>query len=178
MAKKEREINFWKKYSYSMNQPIIKNFLKDKANYELLKKAINNKDNDSKKELNKRFQKYYKNIKAIHYISKLIHFYSIDYDKRINNYKSRNIIASMKDYNYVAQNSYMEEKKLNTGENLTLKDFEHKQSLLNQIEDKDLYERLKELTELQIDILELFYVYNLTNKEISKLLGKSAQTIS
>lgn len=70
------------------NNPIIKSFLDNKDNYILVKKAVSNLTNKNMNRVDLAFKKHYEQVKIISYISKLIHFFSIDFDKKswnINN---------------------------------------------------------------------------------------------
>ena len=72
-----------------LQNPIVKSFLAIKSNYELVQKAVLFPSEKNKSEVDVVFKSYYTKLKLIKYVSKLIYFYSIDYDKRINKLNSR-----------------------------------------------------------------------------------------
>ncbi len=164
-----------------MNQPIIKNFLKDENNYALFNKALQEpSDTENIEKLDVAFQKYYKSIKILGYISKLIYFYSIDFDKRKNNYKNKEVFIKDKDSSFdknfddqSLQDVYFSSKK-----DLTFEGFQNYQSFLDQIEDEKLYQNIKSLKPMQLRIIELIYVQGLSNKEVAAVLSESEQTVS
>lgn len=158
-----------------LNQPIIRNFLKKKENYHLFTKTLEEPNNPKfEKELNTAFQKHYKSVKILGYLSKLIYFYSIDYDKKSNNYKNK--IHS--DSNIEQEDQQLTDVYFSSKEDLTFNSFLKYESLLDQIEDESLYQSIKSLKPTQQKILELIYGYGLSNKEVAMVLGKSEQTVS
>ncbi len=175
------KLNIVKKCKSQMNQPIIKNFLKDENNYALFNKALQEpSDTENIEKLDVAFQKYYKSIKILGYISKLIYFYSIDFDKRKNNYKNKEVFIKDKDSSFdknfddqSLQDVYFSSKK-----DLTFEGFQNYQSFLDQIEDEKLYQNIKSLKPMQLRIIELIYVQGLSNKEVAAVLSESEQTVS
>lgn len=158
-----------------MNQPIIQNFLKIEENNILFKKVLEEpNDEESKNALDIAFQKYYKTVRILGYISKLIHFYSIDFDKKLNNYKNKihSDLNSEKDNQQSLDNYFPSTK------DLTFSDFLKYESLLEQIENESLYKNIVSLKPTQQRILELIYRCGLNNKEVAKVLRKSEQTVS
>ncbi|MDY7044861.1 sigma-70 family RNA polymerase sigma factor [Virgibacillus sp. M23] len=170
-----------KRCKSKMNQPIVNNFLKDKKNYAIFQKALNNsQDKDNVKKLDDAFRNYYKSVKVLSYISKLIYFYSIDYDKKISSYKNKEVYAPDTESNSNDQQDGQQllEVYFSSQKDLTFADFQQHQTFLDQIEDEGLYQSLKSLKEIQLRILELIYVHGLNNKEVASALDKSEQTIS
>lgn len=171
------KINLVRKCESQMNQPIIKNFFNDENNYALFNKALQETSNtENIKKLDEAFQRYYKSIKILGYISKLIYFYSIDFDKKMNNYKNKEVYIKDKDSNLddqTFQDAFFSSKK-----DLTFEDFQNYQSFLDQIEDEKLYQNIKSLKPMQLRVIELIYVQGLSNKEAAAVLGESEQTIS
>ncbi|MBS7429371.1 MULTISPECIES: sigma-70 family RNA polymerase sigma factor [Virgibacillus] len=176
-----KELELVKKCKSKMNQPVIRNFLKDENNYILLKKVLEDpSDEENKKKLDNAFQNYYKGIKIIGYLSKLIYFYSIDYDKRRNNYKNKTVYPLKKESSSNIEQDFQQifDIYISSTRDLTVNTFEKHQSLLEQIEDESLFQSLQHLKPTQLRILELIYSYGLKNKEVAEVLGKSEQTVS
>ena len=65
-----------------MEQPIVRSFLQSKYNYNLFEEAITNPTPENKQILDQTFKSHFKKIKVIDYVSKLIHYYSIDLQKK------------------------------------------------------------------------------------------------
>ncbi|MGQ3737396.1 hypothetical protein [Bacillus sp. FDAARGOS_1420] len=70
----------------------MQHFLNEPTNYALFEQAILKPTIENKQQLDTAFQIYFKNIKMVNYISKLIYFYSIDFDKKISRYNKRNYL--------------------------------------------------------------------------------------
>ena len=66
----------------ALENPIVKGFLANKNNYELVVKAIIEPNKTNREKVDQAFTEHYKKIKKIKYINNLIRFFSIDFDKR------------------------------------------------------------------------------------------------
>lgn len=66
-----------------LKEPIVSNFLKDEDNHQLFMAFIESPTHETKDALDSAFKSYYKRVKVITYIDKLIHYYSMDLDKKI-----------------------------------------------------------------------------------------------
>ncbi|WP_461183434.1 sigma-70 family RNA polymerase sigma factor [Virgibacillus kimchii] len=159
----------------ALKNPIIKSFLDNMLNYELVKQAVTNPTDENKKIINVLFKKHYMNVKKITYINNLIYYFSIDYDKKIK--KIYNLYTLTLD------------KKISDGNNTTFKDLIETKPyygyqniygyrLKNHIENKMLYKALNKLTEKQLFILEMKYFNKLTLYEIAEATNTSTQNIS
>ena len=172
--------DFYEDYKEKIKEPIIQKFLEDEYNYKLLTEIINNPSEQKKNELDLRFKNHYRRVKIIHYMSKLIHFYSMDFDKRYNRNRSREVLKIDNSSEPTSNSSSFSFDKLTSSQSdLTVDDYERKNKKLGDlIEDEILFEALNVLSEKQIEVLELIYVKNYTNKEIALILNESNQTIS
>lgn len=172
--------HFYSLYQEKLEDPIMRNFLKDSDNYGLFLNAMEKPTNDNKQLLDKAFKSYFKKVKIISYISNLIYFYSIGFDKKVSINNKRNILN-------------LDKPIINEGENhttildlmsddltdITYMQFEKKQTHLKEhITDELLYEGLNLLSKKQLGILNLYYVHQYNNKQISRILSVSEQTIS
>lgn len=173
--------NFFLHNKKKLDDPIMKNFLQDAAHYNLLIEALNQPCKENKEKLDLAFKKHYKNAKMISYLSKLIHFFSIDIDKKVSQYRKRNILSvdcedGIKNLN--KGKIYQAEPWISSDKDLTYQEFQAAQNLKNSISNELLFDSLKILSEKQLKILELKYSNGLTNKEIASVLKESEQTIS
>lgn len=159
----------------AVKNPIIKSFLENEKNYELVKRALTNPTGENKKVIDKLFKEHYLNIKKIAYINNLIHYFPIDYDKKVKKiYKIYNLTL---------------DKQISDENNTTFKDLIETNPhysdqkifgsrLKNHIENKMLYKSLDKLTEKQLFILEMKYLNNMTIYEIAEVTNTSTQNIS
>ncbi|MEI4803978.1 MULTISPECIES: sigma-70 family RNA polymerase sigma factor [unclassified Bacillus (in: firmicutes)] len=171
---------FYSKYQKKLEEPIVQQFLKDPKNHSLFIKAIEEPTSKNKQLLDEAFKLHFKKVKMLSYISKLIYFYSIDFDKKVTLNKNRNLLTLDKtitsDEN---NNTTMLEVMNNDLTDRTCKQFEENQIHLKEhITDELLYKALDLLTEKQLHILNLYYVHEYNNKQISRILSESEQTIS
>lgn len=165
---------FFEENSRKLKNPIIQGFLSHEDNLILLKKYILNPSDINRNKVDKSFQSYYKTVREIKYVSNLIHFFSVDFDKKIRKQYDRNLLI-------------LDKNKSDEG-TITPKEFIQDDSqelsslmggdLLEKIENKALVRALKTLSDKQIMILEMIYLRELSLKEISKLIQTSPQNIS
>lgn len=170
---------FYIKYEEKFNEPIIQNFLKEEDNLLLFNKALTNPTNENIDELNEAFSDHFKRVKIINYISKLIHFYSIDFDKKTNLNKKRyvlNLDAAPKGSD---NSSFTRDIVISSKEDLTFNYLYYtSDNLKDFINDERIFKAFDVLTTKQIQILNLIYVKNLSNKRIAGLLKLSEQSVS
>ncbi|MGE7840579.1 sigma-70 family RNA polymerase sigma factor [Lysinibacillus sp. NPDC093712] len=156
--------------------PVILFFLQDQKNRDLLSSFLAEPCLENKVRLDNAFKVHYKKAKVISYINKLIHYYSIDFDKKVNRYYRRNIFLSsfVKDENNAQE---FPSKQLELQKDL-YDTVLNNQGLLQSISSEELLHAIKTLSSKQLLILDLKYSQNLSNKEIAHILNESPQTIS
>lgn len=171
---------FYEKYQDKLNQPIVESFLREDKNYFLFKNAIIDPTEENKHRLDLAFKQHYKQVKMISYISKLIYFYSIDFDKKISLNNQRQLLnldtpISTDENNTTSKLDILTSSK----EDLTYLEFENIQKDIKEhISNDILFASLNLLSDKQLEILKLIYIVNYNNKEVAKLLGESEQTVS
>ncbi|HFK1458757.1 TPA: sigma-70 family RNA polymerase sigma factor [Bacillus cereus] len=172
--------HFYSLYQEKLEDPIMRNFLKDSDNYGLFLNAMEKPTNDNKQLLDKAFKSYFKKVKIISYISNLIYFYSIGFDKKVSINNKRNILNLDKPITNEGENhTTILDLMSDDLTDITYMQFEKKQTHLKEhITDKLLYEGLSLLSKKQLEILNLYYVHQYNNKQISRILSVSEQTIS
>lgn len=172
--------HFYSLYQEKLEDPIMRNFLKDSNNYGLFLNAMEKPTNDNKQLLDKAFKSYFKKVKIISYISNLIYFYSIGFDKKVSINNKRNILNLDKPITNEGENhTTILDLMSDDLTDITYMQFEKKQTHLKEhITDELLYEGLSLLSKKQLEILNLYYVHQYNNKQISRILSVSEQTIS
>lgn len=158
----------------TIKRPIINGFLSEGNNMSLLEKSILEPTFENKKKVEESFQSYYKKIREIKYISRLIHFFSKDFDKRVRKHNTRNVLVLDADvpngYEISFKNHIIDE-------DATI-DTPRNSSFLEKIESDELLFALGQLNEKQRMILEMKYYDELTLKQIAKIFNTSSQNIS
>jgi RNA polymerase sigma factor (sigma-70 family) len=161
--------HFYEKYKEKMNEPIVVGFLQVEENKQLLDNYLLAPTQRNKERVDEAFTIHFRKVKMYSYISKLIKFYTIDFDKRMNKRKKRFLYFSEGTEDSTQTN--LEDSTFNEFSQLPLKLEEH-------IENKAVYTAFKRLPNIQTIILNLIYVHQLSNKEIAQLLDESEQKIS
>lgn len=164
--------NFIKENKDFLNNPIIKDFLSNKENYQLLKQSICNPTYQNKERLDQAFRGFYFNIRFTAYISSTLYFHAINLDKKIRklNYCFPIILDQP-----VKEDSEMPLKEMA----IYHEDFELKSdNILDYITDINIFEAVKRLTPNQRHILHLVYIKGWTDSEVGEYLKKSQQTVS
>ncbi|RFT61539.1 sigma-70 family RNA polymerase sigma factor, partial [Bacillus clarus] len=112
--------------------------------------------------------------------SNLIYFYSIGFDKKVSTNNKRNILNLDKSITNEGENNTTILELMNDDlTDITYMQFEENQTDLKEhITDELLYKGLDLLSEKQLKILNLYYVHQYNNKQISRILSESEQTIS
>jgi len=158
----------------NMRNPIIERFLSVEGNSELVMNAIMHPTKLNREIVDRSFRAHYKRAKKIKYISNLIYFFSVDFDKRERRQNERNLLILDKE---LSDEITTTPKQLIVDES---KDFKNVLGtrLLDHIEDNRLAESIRSLTKKQIKILEFIYLNNISLKEISEIMGTTPQNIS
>ncbi|MFJ7185835.1 sigma factor-like helix-turn-helix DNA-binding protein [Lysinibacillus xylanilyticus] len=177
MEKDNQKIeDFFYRNNEQVNNPIIKSFLSDSQNLYLVQKAILYPTDINRKLVDESFQSHYKNVRKTKYVSNLIYFFSLDFDKKRRSLQNRTLLVLDKGLSKDGGTTAKEliedvsnEKKLDriVGE-----------GLLDNIGDEKLFNSLQKLTVKQLQILEMIYVKELSIKEIAQTLQTTPQNIS
>ncbi|GAA0853987.1 sigma-70 family RNA polymerase sigma factor [Paenibacillus glucanolyticus] len=151
------------------NQPILLEFLKNQIHMELLINYLHEPTYTNKKNVDEAFKKYFLELRFTAYMSSLIHFTSIDFDKKRRKEKKRSILFPENDPNspfpYIGtEDQYMEESQVSSFESI--------------ISSLPLHKAILKLTETEKKVLLDAYVFNKSDTEIAKNKGVSQQAIS
>ncbi|ECO1677996.1 sigma-70 family RNA polymerase sigma factor [Peribacillus frigoritolerans] len=166
-----------------LEDPMVKEFLKDKENQTAFNRAMEILDEVNIKNLDQKFRNFHRINRIIRYMTGLIKRYPIDYDKRVKLRSSR--------YQLVVDKSINNGR---DGSNVTMKDLlvegkgetpveclmhkEDKQKNFFQMENQYLNEAIEKLDPKQHQILYMYYEQGLNNKEIGEYFGQTEQNIS
>ena len=170
-------IELIKKNRIEVNRnPIIKNFLNCRKNNKLFSEIINSKSPSPEmyEEINKEFKKFYSEVRIVKYLSQLIHFNSINYDKRSRKIRQRNFL--LLEGNDENNNLSIEELNSYNPDFVELI-LSNDNTIFSHVENPRLYKSLSRLTTKQIKILELCFVYDIRVCDIANMLGVSQQHV-
>ncbi|MED4156665.1 sigma-70 family RNA polymerase sigma factor [Priestia aryabhattai] len=155
-----------------MKNPLIKQFLSNKENYDLFKNSVCHPTFQNKERLEKSFKSFYFCIRFISYVSSTLHFHAINLDKKIRKRKYQFPLLLDEPVNMDGELTY---KDLSIYyENFDLKS----KNILDYIIDPNLYKALEYLTPNQREILYLVYIRKLNDSEVGIVMEKSQQAVS
>lgn len=169
---------FQKKHPDLFQQPIIQSFLQDEKNRELVRQAICYPTRQNRQLVDEAFQTFYSHVRALTYLTHVIHSQAIHFDKTMQKHNSREILT-------LDQPLQSEE----DGQETTHKDMLYQPSsdmadkiacetMGDYVDDPSLYQAIQSLTAKQRDILTYRYGHQLSNKEIADWFGDSLQNVS
>ena len=173
---KQKIEEFFYRNNEQVNNPIIKSFLSDSNNLYLVQKAILYPTDHNKKLVDESFQSHYINVRKIKYVSNLIYFFSLDFDKKRRRLQNRALLIldkGLSEEGGTAAKELIEDASVGTKLDHIVDG-----GLLDNIEDEQLLKSLQKLTVKQLQILEMIYVKELSIKEIAHTLQTTPQNIS
>ncbi|MGE7131264.1 sigma-70 family RNA polymerase sigma factor [Lysinibacillus xylanilyticus] len=177
MEKDNQKIeDFFYRNNEQVNNPIIKSFLSDSQNLYLVQKAILYPTDINRKLVDESFQSHYKNVRKTKYVSNLIYFFSLDFDKKRRRLQNRSLLILDKGLSEKDGKTAIE--RIEDASNETELDNIVGEGLFDNIEDEQLLKSLQKLTVKQLQILEMIYVKELSIKEIAQTLQTTPQNIS
>src|SRR5699024_1094060 len=89
----EALLAFQQKYYKLFKQPIIKSFLQDDENWKLTKQAICHPTKRNMQKVDDAFQTFYENVRILTYLSNLIYYNAINFDKHRKKHYSREMLT-------------------------------------------------------------------------------------
>lgn len=156
---------------------LIQSFLKEDNHRTLYERARLHPNGQNVRALDKAFQAFYFRIRFTSYISKSLHFHSLNDDKKRSKME-QTILLTL-------------DKPISSEEVDTFKDFlvdegpdpfsiylKNTGPLEEQITSKALFKAFQQLTNKEREVLDLAFRQNYLDTEIAKLLNKSQQTVS
>lgn len=170
---------FYEMNKKSLQSGVVRGFLSIKDNEELLELALIEGTEESKKNLDDRFKEFLLKLKVIKYVSSLIHYYTIDFDKRNNRRNSRfGLLLDAPHSNDTEGNPTPIIDLMFSSKSSEDAYYEGMETLGEWIEDEELYRIYNGLTDRQKSVLELIYLKGYSNKEVAEFYNVSPQNIS
>lgn len=173
MEKQQKIENLLNKNRDEIKNPLMQGLLSDENNLSILEQFINDPSNANESKVEGVFQKHYERVQKTKYISNLIYFFSVDFDKKQRKLNDRNLLILDKSTSYDTKTT-VKETILDESQEIKLSE----KNLLDEVENEKLIKALKTLTDKQLLILNLIYLQELPLKEISIQLKTTPQNIS
>ncbi|AMA74441.1 MULTISPECIES: sigma-70 family RNA polymerase sigma factor [Aneurinibacillus] len=177
---KKDVVQFINDHPILLSNPILKNFLKEKKNLLLFIQAVSSSTKESKKKLDKSFKNYYLKIRLVNFMSKLLYYSAIDYDKKIRKHNQRYLLILDKPVQNASQDDEITIVDLiPSNEQPFDGQIIEKNNVLEEIiSDPLLSKAIKRLTPKEKLIIELAYVHAMSDRTIAKKLCISHQAVS
>ncbi|MEW9677923.1 sigma-70 family RNA polymerase sigma factor [Lentibacillus sp. L22] len=157
-------------------QPIIQSFLQDEKHQEFVKQAICSPTEQNMQILDEAFQEFYGEVKALTYLSNVIYYNAINFDKAMKKHYNREMLTL--DQPLQGENEGATHKDMLYHSSPSVPDRVVYETMADYVEDPQLYQAIQKLTSKQREILTHKYVHGLKNKEIADLFDDSPQNIS
>lgn len=163
-----------------LSNPVMKAFLNNNEHLSIFATAICFPSKINKGNLNGKFKQFYLKLRLTKYLSTLLHYDSINFDKKKREQADRFPLLLDQPVNYVGEeltplvDIIPSEGVVKEGELIFLKS----NSLEEHLTDIRLFEAMKVLTDRQKRILELSYIEQMSDRRISNELKVSQQSIS
>ncbi|BBW98444.1 sigma-70 family RNA polymerase sigma factor [Geobacillus icigianus] len=161
-----------------LENTVVKSFLTEEENQKLLVQAICEPTEENKKLLDNKFEKFYFDIRFTSYISTVLYFNAINFDKRYRKMLNRQPLTVDQPINNDSSNTSFNAMLVDAETEIQVEDILRSDNIEDYITNPVLYEAIQSLTEKQKEVISLAYVKGLTDTEISKILNKSQQAVS
>lgn len=166
---------FKKNHPALFRQPIIQSFLREKNHRLLVKQAICFPMEKNMRLVDEAFQAFYEDVKVFTYLSNLIYYNAINFDKGKKKHFHRETLTldqPLKEDQEITQKDMLADTPSDIAANMV------HETITDYVEKPKLYEALQTLTPKQQKILTYKYAYGQKNKEIAEQLSVSPQNIS
>lgn len=175
---KEAYREFQKQHSKFLRQPIVRSFLRDKNHYELVQQAVCSPTKENRQRVDEAFQSFDRSVKTLTYLSNLIHFNAINFDKTMKKHYNREILTLDQPLQEENGNEGATYKDMLSHPSTEMTEEIACETIADYVSNPQLYQAIQRLTSKQQSILTHRYVRGLQNKEIAELIGSSPQNVS
>lgn len=166
---------FKRKHPTLFKQPIIQSFLRNEAHQELVRQAICFPTKQNMRFVDEAFQTFYGNVKALTYLSNVVYYNAINFDKSRRRHVNREMLTLDQP---LREGSEETQKDMLYNPSRDMVDQIAHETMDDYVENPQLYQAIQILPPKQQKILTYKYVYSLKSKEIADLFGDSPQNIS
>ncbi|MED3642180.1 sigma-70 family RNA polymerase sigma factor [Caldifermentibacillus hisashii] len=174
---REQVGRFIKENKRFLEHKVVKSFLENEENKQLFLEVICYPTPENKQKLDDEFKKFFFNVRFTAFLSSILYFNSINYDKRHRKFKSRNQLTLDQP---LEENEELSFKDLlsDPSSEINVDNILRSSDIKDFIVDPNLLKAIEKLTPKQKEVIDLAYVKGLSDTEIANLLGKSQQGIS
>ncbi|MED4728377.1 sigma-70 family RNA polymerase sigma factor [Aneurinibacillus migulanus] len=167
------------KYSKSFSNPVLKNFLKEEAHLTLFIEAVTSPTTEKQKALDYAFKKFYQRIRIINFLSTILYYGAIDYDKKNRKYNQKYALILDKPIGTSPDDVNVTMVDLIASPDAEIDDLISSKSdtLEENVSQSSLIRALRTLNDREKQILNLAYLHNMSDRAIALKVGLSHQAI-
>lgn len=175
---KEKYFEFQKQHSDFFQQPIVRSFLSDENHHELVQRAVCSPTKENRQIVDEAFKNFYGNVRALTYLTNLIYFNAINFDKNMKKHYNREVLTLDQPLQKESENEGDTHKDMLYHSSKDITEQIDCQTISDYISEPRLYQAINHLTVKQQSLLTYKYVHGLKNKEIAELIECSPQNVS
>lgn len=170
---------FISKHSKSFSNPVLKNFLKEEAHLTLFIQAVTSPTRENQKALDHTFKKFYQRIRIINFLSTILYYGAIDYDKKNRKHNQRYALILDKPIGISSEDAGVTMVDLIASPDAEMDDLisSKHDTLEENISRSSLIKALRTLTDKEKEILDLAYLHDMSDRSIARKVGLSHQAI-
>ncbi|WP_061811041.1 sigma-70 family RNA polymerase sigma factor [Rossellomorea vietnamensis] len=165
---------FYRHYPHLKYNKAVESFISQTENRKLVEDFLHHPSASKEDHLNEAFKAYYFDIRFTSYVSSSLYFHSVNFDKQIRKYSERHPLT-LDDRVGEDGGSYVD---LVPDPDSDIAPFTNYSTLMECLENEELLQAYKTLTEKQKHILDLAYVQERSDTQIARMQGVSQQAIS
>ncbi|MED0894383.1 sigma-70 family RNA polymerase sigma factor [Aneurinibacillus migulanus] len=167
------------KYSKSFSNPVLKNFLKEEAHLTLFIETVTSPTTEKQKALDYAFKKFYQRIRIINFLSTILYYGAIDYDKKNRKYNQKYALILDKPIGTSPEDVSVTMVDLIASPDAEIDDLISSKSdtLEENVSQSSLIRALRTLNDREKEILNLAYLHNMSDRAIALKVGLSHQAI-
>ena len=165
---------FYRHYPHLKHNKAVESFISQGENQKLVEEFLRHPSALKEERLNEAFKAHYFDIRFTSYVSSSLYFHSVNFDKHIRKYSERHPLTL--DIQVGEDGgSYVD---LLPDPASDIGPFTNYSTLMECLENEELLQAYKTLTDNQKKILDLAYVQERSDTEIARMQGVSQQAIS
>lgn len=176
----QRFYEFVSRHEHHLANPVIKGFLNHENDYNLFVQAVCYPSPQNCDRLERAFQRFYIEIRLIHYLSKVLWRYAKDYRAKTNRRRSHYLLMLDRPVQSDEPSGMTYKSQLPDWGNVNdpASSYGHPPTLEESIENDQLFRGVRSLTQKQLKMLELYFLHDQSQKEIADAMGVSQQSVS
>jgi RNA polymerase sigma factor (sigma-70 family) len=165
---------FYRHYPHLKQNKAVESFISHSDNQKLVENFLRHPSACKEECLNEAFKAHYFDIRFTSYVSSSLYFHSVNFDKHTRKYSERHPLT-LDNQADEDGGSYVD---LVPDPASDIAPFTNYSTLMECVENEELLQAYKTLTDKQKHILDLAYVQELSDTEIARMLSVSQQAIS